>query len=381
MMSPERVWVVRTTLWEGMPEDCWEKGCAAIGESTLEDLREYETREALAKAWRRANRWASKSLVSNWVGQMWTFSRSILRGHWVVTPDSEGMLMVGVATGGYRHTQRPLGPDAAHIIPVRWIARVERRRLHYNVRYSLRSHLTVFELPRFGSLVRAVLGECPAPRKQVSAVKRLISESVRGDWTRTEAATIAKLVLPVLEKLGWNKIYEIEQEYRVKGRAVDVALLCEGRPLAFIEAKALGALLKPQSSRVEQAVGYAADAHVEWAILTDGVRWWVYDPCTKAQNQGEPVLAVDLLQESEDADPPEAILLLTRYAMLGGALHTHARSVAWFNAVRTALASPSHELLRAFTAQARLATDNETLKWILQHFSETCPRPPALVED
>jgi len=217
MPKPEAVWVVRATLWKGMPEQCWEKGCVAVGWTGLGDLRQWETREALKDAYRAAYPAATKDEAVHGVGMLWALSHEILPGHWVVTPDSEGKLMVGEVTRGYHYSKSALGEKAPHVVSVKWLARVERKVLDDRLRRTLRCRLIVFRVRDPEPIIQAVLQQTdtgPLPFPPVAAeVRELVRKAVGKNWKRTEAATITKIIIPVLEKLGWDRLDEIELEY------------------------------------------------------------------------------------------------------------------------------------------------------------------------
>ncbi|MFH0914816.1 MAG: type I restriction endonuclease [bacterium] len=106
-----------------------------------------------------------------------------------------------------------------------------------------------------------------------------------GDVRRTgrpvnEADTKRALIAPVLSALGWDMadLSEVRMEYRHTGRhnPVDYALLLQGVPLLFIEAKPLGTNVDDQACQA-QAVNYAESAGVAWCVLTDGDKYRVYN--------------------------------------------------------------------------------------------------------
>lgn len=92
-----------------------------------------------------------------------------------------------------------------------------------------------------------------------------------------------KLVLPILEKLGWNIIDDIDFEHSVcKGSRVDCCFGKGGRWL-FIEVKAYKKD-KTEAEKIEdisQLRNYCVNGNVRYGMLTDGINWEIYGPFGK----------------------------------------------------------------------------------------------------
>ena len=110
-------------------------------------------------------------------------------------------------------------------------------------------------------------------------LKRRIDD--HGDYLReSEYRTRILLVDPLLRLLGWNveDFHCVEIEFRtaqsVKERA-DYVLKNGESKIAIVEAKKLGAPMRPKERR--QAKEYADYADASQCVLTDGARWLLYD--------------------------------------------------------------------------------------------------------
>ena len=100
-----------------------------------------------------------------------------------------------------------------------------------------------------------------------------------------EYPTRTIFVDPLLNALGWDyrDPDEVELEYpTIDGKSVDYAPKINHKPVLFIEAKPLNDPLTVVKS-ITQVVGYAANAGVEWCILTNGVTYKVYHSTEKAE--------------------------------------------------------------------------------------------------
>ncbi|MCA9546973.1 MAG: type I restriction enzyme HsdR N-terminal domain-containing protein [Myxococcales bacterium] len=96
----------------------------------------------------------------------------------------------------------------------------------------------------------------------------------------TEQDTKNAIIEPLLAALGWPKhnLARVRAEYRhaAGDNPVDYALFEAGAPVVFVEAKALDRSLD-DPKYIRQAINYANAASVEWALLTNGQRWRLYD--------------------------------------------------------------------------------------------------------
>ena len=93
-----------------------------------------------------------------------------------------------------------------------------------------------------------------------------------------EATTKASLLHDFVDLLGWEIPTNTELEYPVKAFGstykVDYALVLDGRPVAFLEAKGLDTPLNPDFR--EKFEDYLRGEHVNWGILTNGREYEFY---------------------------------------------------------------------------------------------------------
>ena len=100
-----------------------------------------------------------------------------------------------------------------------------------------------------------------------------------------EYPTRTIFVDPMLHALGWDvrDPDEVQLEYpTIDGKSVDYAPKINRKPVLFVEAKPLNDPLTDVKS-ITQVVGYAANAGVEWCILTNGVTYKVYRSTERAK--------------------------------------------------------------------------------------------------
>lgn len=117
-----------------------------------------------------------------------------------------------------------------------------------------------------------------AEQKLREALKGLSAKV--GQWKGkglSEADTKRTLIEPLLAALGWD-IHdpgEVRSEWHTAGGRADYALLADGAPQAFVEAKALDIPLTDADAA--QLIKYAATEGVRWGLLTNGATFRLYD--------------------------------------------------------------------------------------------------------
>ena len=118
------------------------------------------------------------------------------------------------------------------------------------------------------------------PSAVVEAVKRVRQNLQRRENINHETNTIQFLIMPLLDGLGWDDHDpdQVIREYKPAGKqrfrrskAVDIALMDNGVPKVFIEAKRLDRDHTPEFD--EQLADYASHLDDGIAVLTNGRHW------------------------------------------------------------------------------------------------------------
>ena len=143
--------------------------------------------------------------------------------------------------------------------------------------------------------------------------------SLQANETRTRMA----LIDPLLQALGWDVSDPalVTPEYDVSGTRADYALLRPGgKPAATVEAKRLG---EASESHRMQMLNYANAAGIDYAGLTDGDRWELYDVFKRGQLEERRILDVSIAN-SPAHEVALKLLLLWRPNLASGAQPTPA---------------------------------------------------------
>lgn len=109
----------------------------------------------------------------------------------------------------------------------------------------------------------------------VAGIKRfqpVLSAAKSRDVGEADTVTIIKDMLA--DVFGYDKYSEVTSEFSIRGTYCDLATKIDGALQTLIEVKAINIELK--DAHVKQAIDYAANQGVEWALLTNGICWRVY---------------------------------------------------------------------------------------------------------
>ena len=129
--------------------------------------------------------------------------------------------------------------------------------------------------------------------------------ALQGNETRTRMA----LIDPLMHALGWDVSDPgvVTPEYKVSEGWADYALLRpDGRPAATVEAKKLGETL---AAHRMQMLNYANAAGIDYAGLTDGNHWELYDVFKRSQLEEKRMLKVSITNDPAHESALKLLLL------------------------------------------------------------------------
>jgi hypothetical protein len=138
---------------------------------------------------------------------------------------------------------------------------------------------------------------------RIKAVLDRVNKLKASGQSMGEAQTKATFIQPMLETLGWDITDpgEVILEYKVfGGTLLDYALLVDGTPRLYLEAKHLGASLN-DAAFITQTVNYASNDGIRWCVLTNGLVYRIYKTDELASADKKLLAEVDL-RETEDPE-------------------------------------------------------------------------------
>jgi hypothetical protein len=128
-----------------------------------------------------------------------------------------------------------------------------------------------------------------------------------------EQNTKVGLIAPILRAVGWDveNLHEVHLEYRRRpaDKPVDYALMLNGAPRLFVEAKGLGENLEDRRW-ANQIMGYAVVAGVRWVVLSNGDEYRLYN--SHAAVPVEEKLFRQVRVTGDDSDPAETLALISK---------------------------------------------------------------------
>ena len=136
-------------------------------------------------------------------------------------------------------------------------------------------------------------------RKRIQAHRAYLE----GHETRTRQV----LVDPMLRALGWDveAPHSVKLEYKAGKERLDYVLMGSDKPIAVIEAKALGTLLDEQATG--QAFRYANSAGIPYMALTNGDHWRMLEVFKQAPLKDRVLMEFQLTQDKPYACALQAL--------------------------------------------------------------------------
>lgn len=89
-----------------------------------------------------------------------------------------------------------------------------------------------------------------------------------------ESDTVTIITDMLCDIFGYDKYENVTSEFAIKKTFCDLAIKLDGKVPLLLECKSAGIDLK--DDHVRQATNYAADAGIEWVVLTNGVHWRIF---------------------------------------------------------------------------------------------------------
>lgn len=116
-------------------------------------------------------------------------------------------------------------------------------------------------------------------------------------------------ILPVLGRLGWDRddVRQVVPGFRVGAERVDYCLRLDGHSMALLEVTKAGTA--PPAERLARLLGLAREASAGVAVLTTGLRWWLYGAAFEGPAEERLFCTVDL----EAMAPADAATLLSTF--------------------------------------------------------------------
>ena len=123
---------------------------------------------------------------------------------------------------------------------------------------------------------------------QLKKYQAILQSAKQRDVSEADTVTIITGILA--DVLGYDKYKDVSSEHAIRGTYVDLVVAVDDKKRFLIEAKAINIELK--DSHVRQAIDYAANAGINWVVLSNGAVWRLY--CLKFGKPIDKILVFEI---------------------------------------------------------------------------------------
>lgn len=110
----------------------------------------------------------------------------------------------------------------------------------------------------------------------IEAIQNIDMKDVwKGKKSGVEENVKIKIVLPLLQSLGFNPAKDMDFEHFVENKRADIAILINGKPKIVVECKSPE---KNLDNAISQALNYAIKQQIPYVLLTNGIEFRLYKP-------------------------------------------------------------------------------------------------------
>ena len=199
--------------------------------------------------------------------------------------------------------------------------------------------------PRHRVVTRAdsmgVLGMLDQLKKAIQQAIDTMQEADQSGRQLSEADTERLVIEPILAALGYDGLDYKQQAQGQAGDIPDYIVLPDTGQQWVLEAKEWNAQLTEKCEA--QVVKYAATRDVQWAVLTNGRTWWIYNTRTSGDMKEKRVYEVPDIRNVDQA--AEVLSYLSRSFILGGELDKAYRVREISNAIEAELRAGNKRIL------------------------------------
>lgn len=152
-------------------------------------------------------------------------------------------------------------------------------------------------------------------RSGLRKIREIVEQNLNNDLS--EASTKRIIIEPLLGLMGWDTsgATEVVNEYRSfpSDKPVDYGIFLDSCPVFTLEAKSLGTSISDRR-RATQTVLYACTCGSEWAVITNGMEWAVYNAHFPKDVESKIFFRFNL----STSTAPELLSLLSKQSMIEG---------------------------------------------------------------
>lgn len=179
------------------------------------------------------------------------------------------------------------------------------------------------------------------------------------------------------DALGYNKLDDLDTEFRVRGDFADYGIRIDQQLVAFLESKRV--TTKLNTKHLHQVQLYAVNEGVEWIILTNGIEWQVYHITLGLPVVLDLALVVDLLGPDTANKKADLLFYISKEALKKRLIDELWQAKAATSPKNLAAALLSEKMLVELRREVRRMTGHNSSEADLARLlKETVIRPEAL---
>ncbi|MFA6451658.1 MAG: type I restriction enzyme HsdR N-terminal domain-containing protein [bacterium] len=157
-------------------------------------------------------------------------------------------------------------------------------------------------------------------KKESKKYQKILQAAATRDINESDTVLIIRDMLS--ELFGYDKYTDITAEYAIRGTYCDLVVIVDGKKHFVIEIKAIGLALK--EGHMRQAINYATNEGLEWAVLTNGAIWQIYKITFQKPIDYELVFTLDFLNiDPKDMRALEMLYLLSKEGITKSAIEEY----------------------------------------------------------
>jgi hypothetical protein len=198
----------------------------------------------------------------------------------------------------------------------------------------------------------------------IKKFQKILEQAKARDQNEPDTVQIVSGILN--EILGYDLYGEITREFAIKNTYCDLAIRIDSEVKYLIEVKAIGVDLK--DTHLKQALDYAANKGLEWAILTNGITWKLNKVIFEKPISFEEIFEIDFLESSHrDKATIERLYVLSKEAISKSAIERFTEKSQYTSKYAIAALLQTDEVANLLRRQMRhmvsgLRIDNEDIK-------------------
>ncbi len=146
-------------------------------------------------------------------------------------------------------------------------------------------------------------------RKKHARLSKLLREAITRDINKMDTVRLVGKILSNL--FGYDKFTDLTREFEIDGSFLDFAVQEETPNRFLVEVKTFRSHIDQED--IKRFVNNALERDFKWVLVTNGIRWKMYEICPEEKTKRRLRLSFNFLTLSlDDEDDQQRLFLLSR---------------------------------------------------------------------